>query len=160
MANEIERKFLVSGPFVAGATASRHLIQGYLVATPARSVRVRLEDTRGYLTIKGPSSASGTTRFEWEQELTVAEAEALLALAEPGTIAKTRHLVPVGRHTYEVDVFEGENAGLVIAEIELSAENEPFTRPAWLGREVTGDPRYYNSALMRHPYREWRTASD
>lgn len=155
MATEIERKFLVTGPFTAGITTSHRLVQGYLVASPARSVRVRLDDTRGYLTIKGPTNATGTTRFEWEQELARGDAESLLALAEPGMIAKTRHLVPVGRHTFEVDVFEGENAGLVIAEIELTAEDEEFARPAWLGREVTGDPRYYNSTLMRHPFRTW-----
>jgi adenylate cyclase len=157
MATEIERKFLVTGPFAAEVTASRRLMQGYLVATPARTVRVRVEDTRGYLTIKGPTNESGTTRFEWEQELSRADAEALLLLAEPGIIAKTRHLVPAGPHTFEVDVFDGENAGLIIAEIELTAEDDAFTRPAWLGPEVTGDPRYYNAALMRRPFRAWET---
>jgi CYTH domain-containing protein len=155
MATEIERKFLVTGSFTAEITASRRLVQGYLTATPARTVRVRLDGTRGFLTIKGPTNSGGTTRFEWEQELSLADGEALLALAEPGVIAKTRHLVPAGQHIYEVDVFEGENTGLIVAEIELTAEDELFERPAWLGPEVTGDPRYYNSALMRHPFGAW-----
>lgn len=148
MTQEIERKFLVSGPFLEHATGQRRIVQGYLSSVPARTVRVRISAAKGYLTIKGIGNASGASRYEWEREIPLAEAEALLALCEPGVIEKVRHLVPVGPHTYEVDVFGGTLEGLVIAEIELEDENEPFERPDWLGAEVTGDPRYYNSALV------------
>jgi len=148
MTQEIERKFLVSGPFMEHATGQRRIVQGYLSSVPGRTVRVRISGATGYLTIKGAGNASGTTRYEWEREIPLAEAEALLMLCEPGVIEKVRHLVPVGRHTYEVDVFGGALDGLVIAEIELDHEDEAFERPGWLGAEVTGDPRYYNSALV------------
>ena len=120
-----------------------------------RTVRVRLEGEHAFLTIKGIGNASGASRFEWERELPVAEAEELLAICEPGVIEKTRTRVAVGRHTYEVDRFFGANEGLILAELELQDEAESFDRPDWLGEEVTGDVRYYNSTLRKHPFRAW-----
>ena len=152
---EIERKFLVSGDFRPSVRRSLHLVQGYICTEHGRTVRVRLSDGRGFLTIKGPGSADGTTRFEWEKEIPPDEAGQLLRLCVSGKIDKTRHLVDFGGHTFEVDEFHGENQGLVVAEVELSREDEPFECPAFLGREVTGDVRYYNSQLMKHPYTEW-----
>ena len=152
---EIERKFLVAGDFREEVSGAGRIVQGYLSSTPGRTVRVRIRDGRGYLTIKGP--ARGLTRFEWEKEIPADEAEQLLALCTEGVIDKTRHLVPASDgHVWEVDEFHGDNAGLVVAEIELDSEDEPFVRPAWLGAEVTGDRRYYNSSLMRRPYKEWK----
>lgn len=156
MAQEIERKFLVEGDFRADVSASKHLVQGYLSSVPERTVRVRIAGDKGFITVKGISSASGTSRFEWEKEIPVSEAEALLELCELGVIDKTRHLVHVGGHVFEVDEFHGDNDGLVIAEVELSAEDEVFGKPVWLGEEVTGDSRYYNSMLMKTPYRLWQ----
>ena len=155
MGREIERKFLVKGGFEKAALGCVHVVQGYLSSDPQRIVRVRLKGEKGYLTVKGPGALN---RFEWEQEISADEAEALLSLAEPGIVDKTRYLVPAGdgRHTWEVDVFHGDNEGLVVAEIELSSEDDPFDRPDWLGEEVTGDPRYYNSSLRAHPYKEWK----
>ena len=155
MALEIERKFLVQRGYREQATGYRRIVQGYLCSVPERTVRVRIAGDQGYLTIKGIGGGSGASRYEWEREIPVAEADALLALCEPGVIDKIRYLVPVGRHTFEVDEFHGENDGLVIAEVELASEEEAFERPSWLGAEVTGDPRYYNSALMKQPYRRW-----
>ena len=154
---EIERKFLVTGEFRDKATSSTHLAQGYIASGNGRTVRVRIRGDKGYLTIKGPSNQAGLARFEWEKEIPLAEAEALMGICEPGIIRKTRWLVPSddGRHTWEVDVFHGENEGLVVAEIELGAEDEPFARPDWIADEVTGDARYYNSSLARTPYRLW-----
>ncbi len=158
MAQETERKFLVTGDFKAHATGHTRITQGYLCSVPERTVRVRLRGGKGYITIKGIGNASGATRFEWEKEITAAEAQALLQLAEPGVIDKTRYLVRAadGVHTWEVDEFHGDNAGLTVAEIELASEDEEFDMPAWLGAEVTGDPRYYNAALSRTPYRRWK----
>lgn len=154
---EIERKFLVKGDFRKEAYAFSEIGQGYLNSSPDRTVRVRLRDGKGYLTVKGAGSASGMSRFEWEKEIEVEEARALLSLAEPGVIEKTRYLIAAadGIHTWEVDVFHGANEGLIMAEIELNSEDETFSRPDWLGDEVTGDQRYYNSCLSRRPYREW-----
>ena len=156
MFQEIERKFLVCGDFKAEAFQSTHIIQGYLSHKP--TVRVRIRDNSGYLTIKGPMNKSGVSRFEWEKEIAVDEALALLELAEPGRIDKTRYLVKNtdGKHTWEVDEFHGDNEGLVMAEIELADENEPFDKPDWLGQEVTGDPRYYNAMLKERPFKTWR----
>ena len=125
--------------------------QGYLCTDPARTVRVRVRDDKGFITIKGDGNASGTTRFEWEKEISREEAESLLVLAQDGIIDKTRYLIrnTDGMHVWEVDEFHGRHEGLVIAEIELSAEDEAFDRPSWLGEEVTGDARYYNSYLSR-----------
>lgn len=156
MAQEIERKFLVAGDFRTSVSSSLRIVQGYLSSAPERTVRVRVAGERAFITVKGISSASGASRFEWEKEITVSEAEALLELCEPGVIDKVRHLVPVGNHVFEVDEFHGENEGLVIAEVELSSEDEGFDRPSWLGGEVTGDVRYYNSMLMKNPFRLWR----
>ena len=155
MAQEIERKFLVSGDYKASAYKASRISQGYLCSDPARTVRVRLKDGKGFLTIKGAGDESGMSRFEWEKEISADDAKALLAICDPGVIDKTRHLVKVGGHTYEVDEFHGDNEGLTVAEIELSDEAEAFERPSWLGKEVTGDARYYNSALAKHPYKDW-----
>ena len=154
---EIERKFLVQGDFKGEAFQESHIIQGYICRQPGRSVRIRIRDGKGYLTVKGAGSASGTTRIEWETEIPEDDARTLFLLTEPGAIDKTRYLVrnTDGRHIWEVDEFHGDNEGLTIAEIELSDENEPFDRPAWLGEEVTGNPRYYNSALIKNPYKDW-----
>ncbi len=153
---EIERKFLVlSDDYKGRVQHSTRIRQGYLSTHPGRSVRVRVKGNNGYLTIKGQSNATGTTRYEWEKEIPLKEAIELLALCEPGLIDKTRYEVTSGLHTFEVDEFHGENQGLVVAEIELSFEDEVFDSPSWLGCEVTGDGRYYNSALMKQPYTRW-----
>lgn len=152
---EIERKFLVEGDYKAHATSHTHIAQGYLCADGMRTVRVRLRDDRGYLTVKGPSLDGGLSRFEWEKEITADEARLLLALCLPGAVEKVRWLVPAGELTYEVDEFLGANEGLTVAEIELPTIDTPFERPEWLGREVTGSRRYYNSALTVRPFREW-----
>lgn len=130
-------------------------MQGYLNSDPKRTVRVRLKDDKGFITIKGIGNETGATRFEWEKEIAATDARELIRLCESGVIDKTRHLVPSGKHTIEVDVFHGENEGLVMAEIELTAETEAYERPEWLGNEVTNDERYYNSYLSKHPYKEW-----
>lgn len=154
---ETERKFLVlSNDFIQEAYAEKRITQGYLSSHPDRTVRVRIKDDKGYLTIKGRGNESGTTRMEWEKEIALPEAEQLLAICEVGVIDKTRHEVSVGRHVYEVDVFYGENEGLVIAEIELAHEHEMFEKPHWLGTEVTGDECYYNAYLSRKPYTTWK----
>lgn len=155
MSQEIERKFLVVGDFKQFAKKSVRITQGYLNSAPERTVRVRLKGEKGYMTIKGLSSESGLSRFEWEKEIPMTEAQELLKICEPGVIDKTRYLIDVGSHTFEVDEFYGENEGLVIAEIELSSEDEHFVKPEWLGEEVTGDIRYYNSMLMKNPYKRW-----
>jgi adenylate cyclase len=153
---EIERKFLVtSTDFIHESHAKQDIAQGYLNSNPERTVRVRIKDDCGFLTIKGKSNVTGASRFEWEQEIVLTEAKQLLLLSEKGTIEKTRYLVKVGKHLFEVDVFYGENEGLVIAEIELSDESEVFEKPKWLGREVTADVRYYNAYLSQHPYKSW-----
>lgn len=157
MPQEIERKFLVHDGWREHSHQKTRIVQGYLSSVPGRSVRVRIAGDRGFLTIKGAASASGVSRYEWEREIPEDEAEALLALAEPGVIEKVRHLVAAGPHTFEVDEFFGENAGLVVAEIELEAEDEAFERPKWLGEEVTGDRRYYNSSLVKVPFSTWST---
>jgi Uncharacterized protein conserved in bacteria len=157
MAFEIERKFLVKGDFKEHSFKSDRIVQGYLISETGRSVRIRIRGDKGYITIKGKGNASGTTRFEWEKEISVAEAEDLLKLADPGIIDKVRFLVKNtdGIHTWEVDEFHGENEGLTVAEIELGREDEAFDRPDWLGEEVTGDKKYYNSRLRVHPYKDW-----
>ncbi len=160
MGQEIERKFLVRGEYKSQAYASSRIVQGYICSARGRTVRVRIRDTKGYLTIKGASDAAGMSRYEWEREIPLAEAEELMKLCEPGVIDKTRYLVRSGRHVFEVDEFYGDNQGLVVAEVELASETEPFEKPAFIGREVTGDVRYYNSQLMKHPYAEWKTQVD
>lgn len=155
MANEIERKFLVKGDFKNYANKSTRIVQGYLSSVPERTVRVRIKGDKGFLTIKGIGNVSGASRYEWEREIPVNEAEELLKICEPGVIDKTRYLVKVGDHTFEVDEFYGENKGLVLAELELSSESEKFEKPDWLGEEVTGDTKYYNSMLMKNPFTKW-----
>lgn len=153
---EIERKFLIiDSRFKADVVSETHIIQGYLNSAPERTVRVRLNGDQGYLTIKGISSESGTSRFEWEKKIPKEEALALLEICEPGIIDKTRYLVPYGQHTFEVDEFYGENQGLTVAEVELQSEDEVFSRPVWLGEQVTGQAKYYNSMLVKNPYKNW-----
>lgn len=153
---EIERKFLVkSEAFKKEAFKSSRIIQGFLNSDKLRTVRVRVIDEKALLTIKGKSSSTGRSRFEWETEIPKLEAEALLQLCEPGLIDKTRFYVKAGSHTFEVDEFYASNHGLVVAEVELTSEDEVFQKPNWLGKEVTGDVRYYNSMLARHPFKEW-----
>lgn len=155
MATEIERKFLVKGPYKDLAFRQFHIMQGYISSQTGKTVRVRIKGDKGYITIKGKSSESGMSRFEWEKEITVDDAKELFPLCEPGLIDKIRYEIKVGKHLFEVDEFFGENAGLTIAEIELSEESEEFIRPEWLGQEVTGDRRYYNSSLLRNPFNKW-----
>lgn len=155
MAQEIERKFLLQGDFRAEVCKTQRITQGYLSSVPERTVRIRIKDEQGFITVKGIGNATGASRYEWEKEIPLAEAEALLALCEPGVIDKQRHLVMAGAHTFEIDEFFGANAGLMVAEVELACEDESFVRPAWLGEEVTGQARYYNSALMQHPFSVW-----
>lgn len=155
--NEIERKFLVtSTEFLSESKKSNRIVQGYLNSNPERTVRVRIKGTQGFITIKGKGNESGTTRFEWEKEIEVTEAKQLLLLCEDGVIDKVRYEIPFGKHLYEVDVFEGDNKGLIIAEIELEDENESFEKPNWLGEEVTGDDRYYNASLSISSYKNWQ----
>lgn len=155
MALEIERKFLVQGDFLPEVTSSSRVVQGYLASSPSASVRIRIYGEKGYMTVKGCMSESGMSRFEWEKEISVDEAVSLLMLCSGGVIDKVRHIVPYHGHLFEVDVFAGDNEGLIIAEVELSSEDEAFEKPSWLGKEVTGDIRYHNSILLRHPYNKW-----
>jgi adenylate cyclase len=153
---EIERKFLTtSDTFKAVAFKQTRITQGYLSSVPDRTVRVRIKGEKGYLTIKGMSNESGLSRFEWEKEIPVDEAKALLQLCEKGVIDKKRYEVKVGNHIFEVDEFYRENKGLIIAEIELKSENETFEKPTWIGQEVTNDIRYYNSYLSKNSYVNW-----
>lgn len=159
MANiEIEKKFLVKGDFKKDAFKATRITQGYLSSVPERTVRVRVKGDKGFITIKGIGNASGAARFEWEKEIPVEEVKTLLDICEPGVIDKTRYLVKNadGVHTWEVDEFYGENEGLTLAEIELAGEDDKFDKPSWLGEEVTGDARYYNSMLMKNPYKNWK----
>ena len=156
MPREIERKFLVTGDFRQDACDSFRLVQGYISTDPDKTVRVRIKGEQGFLTIKGRSSADGLSRYEWEKEIPLAEARELMALCGPEVIDKTRYLVPFGGHTYEVDEFYGSNQGLILAEIELGDEQETFLKPSWLGEEVTGNTRYYNSMLMKCPFIKWK----
>ena len=154
MAKEIERKFLVEGDFEQQAVASHRIVQGYIAGSDSLTVRVRVRDDEGFLTIKGRSDATGLERDEWEWPIAAAEARALLNFSR-GVIDKQRYIVPHEGHTFEVDRFYGANEGLIVAEVELSSRDEAFARPQWLGREVTGDVRYYNSQLLKKPYSQW-----
>ena len=154
MATEIERKFLVQGtPWRPGSGVL--FTQGYLNRDKARTVRVRLADGKAFLTIKGLTQ--GASRAEFEYEIPAADAEQLMSLCDGPIIQKNRYVIVHDGSTWEVDEFLGENAGLVLAEIELTSEDQPFSRPPWLGAEVTHDRRYYNSSLASHPYLEWRS---
>ena len=158
MAQEIERKFLVEGEaYRALAFDSSRISQGYISATNHRTVRVRIRDDRGYLTIKGPSADGGLSRYEFEVQIPLSDARDLLAICDPGTVEKTRYLVRAADgHVFEVDEFYGDNEGLVMAEVELSSADETFEKPDFIGREVTGDHRFYNSHLRLYPFRLWR----
>ena len=156
MAQEIERKFLVKDDsYKALAYHSSRIAQGYICSMRGRTVRVRIRDDKGYLTIKGPSDASGLGRYEWEKEIPLHEAQELMKLCEPGMIDKTRYLVRSGKHIFEVDEFYGENEGLTLAEVELSSVDEVYEKPDFIDEEVTGDVKYYNSFLMKHPFSKW-----
>jgi len=153
---EIERKFLVkSYDYRKEAQKTEEIIQGFLSSVPERTVRVRMVDKIGWITVKGIGNASGTTRFEWEKEIPGSEAKSLLDLCEPGRIEKIRYYVKRGIHTFEVDEFKGSNQGLVVAEIELEDETESFEHPSWLGEEVTGQTKYYNASLSKLPFSKW-----
>ncbi len=153
---EIERKFLVtSDAFKKESFAQNRIKQGYLSSVPERTVRVRIKGNKGFLTIKGISNQSGMSRFEWEKEISIDEAEKLLLLCEAGVIDKTRFEVKAGGHIIEIDEFYGKNEGLVMAEIELKSETESFEKPIWLGEEVTNDKRYYNAYLSNNPFMNW-----
>jgi len=154
MAIEIERKFLVRDDSWRNGTAGTDYQQGYLAVVPRCSVRVRVANDQAWLTIK--SGDGGLTRHEYEYPVPREHAQGLLALCEPVVISKTRYLVRVGEHVWEIDEFHGDNAGLIIAEIELQREDEDFEKPAWLGEEVSRDLRYYNAALSSRPYRQWK----
>jgi len=153
---EIERKFLVKNhSFIMSASSATELSQGFLSTDPFRTVRVRVSDSSGWITIKGIGSSDGTTRFEWEKAISLEEAKALLKLCKEGIIEKTRYEVAVGFHIFEIDVFKGLNEGLVVAEIELSQATDSFEKPAWLGEEVTGNTSYYNASLSEKPFKKW-----
>ncbi|RRA90366.1 CYTH domain-containing protein [Paenimyroides viscosum] len=153
---EIERKFSVkSTNFLANAKESYKITQGYLNTDKNRTVRVRIKGNKGFITVKGISSANGLSRFEWEKEILVDDANALLMLCEDFVIDKTRYLIPFGSVVFEVDVFEGANEGLVIAEVELETTDQQFDKPEWLGEELTGDERFYNAYLSNVPFTSW-----
>ncbi|WP_287827809.1 CYTH domain-containing protein [Bacteroides sp.] len=156
MSIEIERKFLVkNNSFKALSSDSSYLKQGYICLDKERTVRVRIKGSKGYLTIKGMSNDSGLSRFEWEKELSLEEANQLFKLVLPGVIEKTRYNVPIEGYIWEIDVFEGGNSGLILAEIELETELSSFVIPSFIGEEVTGDKRYYNAYLSQSPYDSW-----
>jgi len=156
MDKEIERKFLVSGDFKSKAIRKQRITQGYLSSVPERNVRIRVVDKTGYLTVKGKGNSSGMTRFEWEKEISLDDAKKLLELCEPGIIDKTRYIIPERDELFfEVDVFYGKNKGLIIAEIELPTEDYQVNKPDWLGKEITGDYRYYNAMLSKKPFSDW-----
>ncbi len=156
MGIEIERKFLVKGDFKSHVVRKVRIIQGYLSSVPERTVRVRLKGDKGFITIKGIAGKSGASRYEWEKEIPVNEVKELLELCESGIIDKTRYIVPEKNGLkFEVDEFYNDNEGLVVAEIEIPKENYVFEKPEWLGEEVTGDPKYYNSMLRGNPYKNW-----
>ena len=153
---EIERKFLVlSDNYKKEANKKERIVQGFLNTNPERTVRIRIKGEKGFITVKGKSNGEGTTRFEWEKGIPVSEAQELLQLCEKGVLEKVRYEVPLGNHVFEVDEFFGDNKGLTVAEVELSSENEIFEKPSWLGSEVTGQIKYYNSQLSNLPFKDW-----
>ena len=158
---EIEKKFLVKNDsFKHESVNEIRITQRYLSSVPERSVRVRVRGDNGIITIKGLGGNSGMSRFEWEKEISVTDANDLFTLCEPGVVDKTRYIVKNGQHVFEIDEFYGENKGLIIAEIELSSEEEFFIRPDWLGDEVTGEVKYFNSMLIKNPYSNWKISDD
>ena len=156
MSTEIERKFLVKGEFKHLANKSYRISQGYLSVVAERTVRIRIKGNKGYITIKGKSNLSGTSRFEWEKEIEYVDACRLLELCEKEVIDKTRHEIVVGNKIFEVDEFHGSNEGLIVSEIELNTEDEIFEKPDWLGEEVTGNKHYYNSWISKNPFTKWK----
>jgi CYTH domain-containing protein len=153
---EIERKFLVkSNAFKDEAFKETRITQGFLNTHKDRTVRIRVKGDKGFITVKGKSSEDGLSRFEWEKEIAINEAESLLKLCEPTIIDKIRYEVKMGQHVFEVDEFFGDNLGLIVAEVELETDMETFEKPSWLGEEVTGNVKYYNSLLSKHPYNAW-----
>ncbi len=156
MPQEIEKKFLIKADYKPFVVKANHIVQGYLSSAPERTVRIRIKDEKGFLTIKGPTNKSGASRYEWEKQISLKEARELLRLCEPGIIDKTRQIVPAsGNLFFEIDEFHGENEGLTVAEIELPHEDFPFEKPTWLGEEVTGNKKYYNSMLTKKPFKSW-----
>lgn len=158
MATEIERKFLLAdsvtvADIAARASKSSRIAQGYLASDPQRTVRVRIKGEQGYITVKGKND--GISRLEFEYPIPLADAKAMLTLCTAPLIEKTRYIIPQDDLVWEVDVFSGDNEGLIVAEIELPTVDTPFTRPDWVGAEVSGDPRYYNSSLQRAPFSTW-----
>ena len=153
---EIERKFLViSNDFKSEAFKNDIIMQGYLNSHSERTIRIRTKGENAFITIKGKSSESGLSRFEWEKEIPLNEAMELFKLCEPGTIEKIRYYVKAGTHVFEIDEFTGDNSGLIIAEVELVSEEDSFEIPNWLGKEVTGENKYYNSQLCNNPFKNW-----
>ena len=155
---ETERKFLVVGEYKSQAYNATRIQQGYIASGNGRTVRVRIRGDKGYLTIKGPSGLAGLTRYEFDTEIPLDDARDLMQICEPGIIDKTRFLVksPDGRHVWEIDEFYGDNEGLILAEIELDHEYEEFEKPDFIGREVTGDRRFYNSHMRNYPFKLWK----
>ena len=155
MPQEIERKFLVIGEFRSLANISYRIAQGYLSSDPERTVRIRIKGDRAFITIKGKSTESGLTRYEWEKEIPIHDAHELLKLCQPCKIEKIRYEVIFEHQTFEVDEFFGSNRGLILAELELENENTVYVTPPWIGKEVTGDPHYYNAYLCKNPFSKW-----
>lgn len=153
---EIERKFLVkSDSYKSLARSKTRIVQGFLNTDANRTVRIRIKGDVGFITVKGKSNEAGTSRFEWEKEISVEDADNLLELCDKGILEKCRYEIVLGNHVYEVDEFYGDNEGLTVAEIELNSENERFQKPDWLGEEVTGEVKYYNSQLSIKPFKAW-----
>lgn len=161
MGIETERKFLVDGDFLSSFTSVNRITQGYLSRDPERTVRIRLNetDTKAFITIKGKSTPDGLSRYEWEYEVPYREGQQMLNICGSNVLSKVRYIVPVNgsvyNYSYEVDVFLGMNQGLVVAEVEFNAGDPYVVVPDWVGQEVTGDPRYYNSQLIDNPYTKW-----
>ena len=149
MATETERKFLVKGKFRHLAINKANILQAYLSNDPERTIRIRIASKKAFLTIKGKGAANSVSRSEWEFQVSLSYARQIMKICLPGKIEKTRYFIPAGKHVFEVDVFHDKNEGLIIAEIELSHENERFEKPDWLGEEVTGKPEYYNVNLIK-----------
>tara|TARA_R110001632_G_scaffold8386_2_gene33115 strand:+ start:11650 stop:12123 length:474 start_codon:yes stop_codon:yes gene_type:complete len=153
---EIERKFLITNSnFIKDSFQKKYIQQGFLNSDKNRVVRVRIIDNKAYLTIKGISDKSGTTRYEWEKEISPIDAKELIEICEKGIIEKYRYYHKLGNHIFEIDEFLGDNEGLIIAEVELKNKNESYLKPSYLGKEVTGEEKYYNSSLSKHPFKNW-----
>ncbi len=156
---EIERKFLILGDdYKRQSFSSSRIIQGYICRDHGRTVRVRRRGDKAYLTIKSSSEDGGLSRYEFEKEITIDEADHLFKICEPGIVDKIRYLVRCGSHIFEIDEFYGANEGLVLGEVELGSVDEEFEKPDFLGVEVTGDHRFYNSYLSRNPFSLWKDA--